>query len=158
MELCLFAEDGRTLTRSIPIRESTGRVWHCYVPGLRPGQLYGFRVHGPYEPENGYRFNPAKLLIDPYAKALAGTVDWNQPVFGYPLGNPNEDLEKDDRDSAAGVPKGVVTTPHFDWENDRPPLTPWHDSIIYELHVKGFSARNPGIPAVLSKTPLCQMQ
>ena len=146
MELCLFAEDGRTLTRSIPIRESTGRVWHCYVPGLRPGQLYGFRVHGPYEPENGYRFNPAKLLIDPYAKALAGTVDWNQPVFGYPLGNPNEDLEKDDRDSAAGVPKGVITTPHFDWENDRPPLTPWHDSIIYELHVKGFSARNSKIP------------
>ncbi len=146
MELCLFEEDGKTLQRTIPIRESTGRVWHCYIPGLRPRQLYGFRVHGPYEPENGLRFNAAKLLIDPYAKALAGTVDWSAPLFGYPLGNPNEDLEKDEQDSAAGVPKGVVTNPHFDWEHDRPPSTPWHDSIIYELHVKGFSAQNPAIP------------
>ena len=100
-------------------------------------------MHGPYEPEKGLRFNPSKLLIDPYARALAGGLDWNAPLFGYKIGE-TDDLVPDERDDACGVPKCVVTTSHFDWENDRPPLTPWHETIIYELHVKGFTARLPG--------------
>jgi isoamylase len=146
VNLCLFEDPRGAECETIALRESTGRIWHCYIHGVRPGQYYGFRIDGPYEPENGLRFNPAKLLIDPYAKALAGNVDWNAPVFGYEIGNPDEDLKRDDGDDAAAVPKGVVTVPAFDWENDRPPLTPLHDSIIYEVHVKGFTARHPEIP------------
>ncbi|HEX5431392.1 MAG TPA: alpha-amylase family glycosyl hydrolase, partial [Bryobacteraceae bacterium] len=146
VELCLFESPTTTEYRSIPIRESTGHVWHCYVPGLRLGQFYGYRVYGPYEPEKGLRFNPHKLLIDPYAKALAGRVDWNAPVFGYKLGNPDGDLELDGADNAAAIPKSVVTTSDFDWENDRPPLTPLHDSVLYEIHVKGFTAQHPQVP------------
>src|SRR5580704_7913132 len=110
VELCLFNDPKDAHCQSIRIQESTGHIWHCYVPGIRLGQLYGFRVYGPYEPENGLRFNPAKLVIDPFAKALEGTVDWNAPVFGYELGNPDADLRLDCRDDAAGVPKGVVTS------------------------------------------------
>jgi isoamylase len=146
VNLCLFEDPQSAECETIALRESTGRIWHCYIHGVRPGQYYGFRIDGAYEPENGLRFNPAKLLIDPYAKALAGNLDWNAPVFGYETGNPDEDLKRDDRDDVAAVPKGVVTVPAFDWENDRPPLTPLHDSIIYELHVKGFTARHPDIP------------
>jgi isoamylase len=146
VNLCLFEDPCSAECETIAVREATGRIWHCYVQGVGPGQYYGFRIEGPYEPENGLRFNPAKLLIDPYAKALAGNLDWNAPVFGYEVGNPDEDLKRDDRDDAAAVPKGVVTVPAFDWENDRPPLTPLHDSIIYEVHVKGFTARHPEIP------------
>jgi isoamylase len=152
VELCLFDNPQDGDGRRIQVLESTGRIWHCYVPGIRLGQLYGFRVHGPHEPEKGLRFNPAKLLIDPFAKALAGTLDWDAPVFGYELGNPDADLHADDRDDAAGVPKGVVTSNHFDWGNDRPPLTAWHDSILYEVHVKGFTARHPGIPEEIRGT------
>lgn len=146
IELCLFDESGSEVKRVIPIRETTGRIWHCYVPGVTLGQLYGFRAHGPYEPEAGHRFNASKLLIDPYAKALAKGVDWNGPVFGYELGNPDEDLKADTQDDAYAVPKCVVTASNFDWENDRPPLRPLHNSVIYEVHVKGFTAQHPAVP------------
>ena len=152
VELCLFDEVDSAQSEVISLRECTAYAWHCYLPGLKLGQLYGYRVHGPHEPERGDRFNPAKLLIDPYAKALAGGLNWDAPVFGYPLGDPAEDLSFDSNDDAWGVPKGVVTTSHFDWENDRPPLTPLHDSIIYELHVKGFTATHPDIPSELRGT------
>jgi glycogen operon protein len=152
VELCLFDDVESAECEVVPVRESTAYVWHCYLPGLKLGQLYGYRVHGPYDPERGDRFNPAKLLIDPYAKALAGALNWDAPVFGYQLGDEAEDLSKDDTDDAWGVPKSVVTTSHFDWENDRPPLTPLHDSVLYELHVKGFTANHPEIPPELRGT------
>ncbi len=146
VELCLFPALGTSEAKVIQLRECSGHIWHCYITGIQPGQLYGYRVHGPYEPERGMRFNPAKVSIDPYAKALTGHVDWNAPVFGYELGNPDGDLKRDDQDSAAAVPKGVVVSSFFDWENDRPPLIPLHDSVIYEVHVKGISAAHPDIP------------
>jgi glycogen operon protein len=149
VELCLFDEDGDG-ERRIPLREASARVWHGYLPGIGPGQRYGYRVHGPWEPEQGYRFNPAKLLIDPYARALDGVVDWSAPVFGYELGG--DDLTRDDRDDAAGVPKGVVVAGRFDWGDDRPPETPLHKSLIYEAHVKGFTERHPDVPEALRGT------
>jgi len=152
VELCLFEEVDSRETESIQLRECTGYVWHGYLPGVKLGQLYGYRIHGPYEPERGERFNPAKLLIDPYAKALAGRLNWDAPVFGYKLGDPAEDLSRDEQDDAWGVPKSVVTTSHFDWENDRPPMTTVHDSVLYELHVKGFTAQHPDIPEELRGT------
>ena len=121
-------------------------------PGLSIGQLYGYRVHGPYEPEKGQRFNAAKLLIDPYAKALAGQVNWDYPLFSYDFAAGKEDLQIDERDDCPGVPKGVVTTSHFDWQNDRSPETPLHESVIYELHVKGFSKLNPDVPEAIRGT------
>jgi isoamylase len=152
VELCLFDSPDSAQCTTIPIHESTGHVWHCYVPTVGPGQLYGYRIHGPYEPEKGNRFNPAKLLIDPYAKALAGGVNWNAPVFGYQMGNGDADLVADTQDDAGAVPKGVVITTHFDWENDRAPLTPLHESVIYEAHVKGMTAAHPGVPEELRGT------
>ena len=146
VDLCLFDESGSAVKLVIPIRESTGHVWHCYIPGIKLGQLYGYRVQGPYAPEEGHRFNPSKLLIDPYAKALSQQVDWNSPVFGYAIGNPDEDLKIDSEDDASGVPKCVVTAGHFDWENDRPPMRPLHNTVIYEAHVKGLTARHPDVP------------
>jgi isoamylase len=146
IELCLFDEIDAAAKETLVVEETTGHVWHCYVPGLSIGQLYGYRVHGPYEPEQGLRFNPAKLLIDPYARAIAGKVDWKQPIFPYQIGQPDADLIMDSTDDSTGVPKGVVTTTVFDWKNDRPPLIPLHQSVIYELHVKGFTAWNPEIP------------
>jgi glycogen operon protein len=150
--LCLFEEADSTECEMVPIRESTGYVWHTYLPGVKLGQLYGYRVSGPYDPERGCRFNPAKLLIDPYAKAISGHLNWDAPVFGYKLGDTKEDLSLDETDDVWGVPKCVVTTSHFDWENDRPPLTLLHDSVIYELHVKGFTAMHPDIPEELRGT------
>ncbi len=152
VDLCLFDESGSEVKLVIPIRESTGHVWHCYVPGIKLGQLYGYRVQGPYEPEIGHRFNSSKLLIDPYAKALAKQVEWNAPVFGYSLGNPDEDMKPDFEDDAYAVPKGVVTASHFDWENDRPPLRPLHNTVIYEVHVKGFTACHSGVPEEIRGT------
>jgi glycogen operon protein len=152
VELCLFDDLEDQEAEVVPIRESTGFVWHCYLPGVKLGQLYGYRVHGPYEPERGHRFNPAKLLIDPYARAIAGSLNWDAPVFGYKLGDPAEDLSCDSQDDSWGIPKSVVTTSHFDWENDRPPLTPWDETIVYEVHVKGFTARHPEIPPELRGT------
>ncbi len=152
VELCLFDEVDSSESECITVRESTGFVWHCYLPGIKPGQLYGYRIHGPYDPERGERFNPAKLLIDPYGRAIAGQLNWDAPVFGYKLGDPKEDLSCDPNDDAWGVPKAVVTTHHFDWENDRPPMTLLHDSVLYELHVKGFTATHPDIPEDLRGT------
>ncbi|MBV9033370.1 MAG: glycogen debranching protein GlgX [Acidobacteriaceae bacterium] len=154
IELCLFDELESAQHETILMRESTGRVWHCYVPGLTIGQLYGYRIHGPYEPEKGLRFNPAKLLIDPYAKSVAGSVNWDYPIFGYRIGDPKEDLSCDSQDDAAGVPKSVVTSSQFDWQNDHSPDTAIHDSVIYEVHVRGFTIQNPEVDERLRGTYL----
>jgi isoamylase len=151
VELVLFDQKDSE-PHSLPVRECTGFIWHCYLPGVKLGQLYGYRVHGPYEPDRGLRFNSNKLLIDPYAKALCGVVDWNAPVFGYRMGDAGEDHAMDDRTDDAGVPRCVVTTSHYDWENDRPPMTPLHDSVIYEVHVKGLTKLHPDVPEELRGT------
>jgi len=153
VELCLFDHPAAAVARELlelPVR--TDLVWHGYVPGLGPGQFYGYRVRGPHAPARGLRFNPAKLLIDPYAKALAGELRWSDEVFGYRVGDPASDLSRDDRDSAPFMPKAVVIDPAFDWEGDERPGVPWHRSIVYEIHVKGFTARHPAVPAGLRGT------
>ncbi|HET9595088.1 MAG TPA: glycogen debranching protein GlgX [Anaeromyxobacteraceae bacterium] len=151
VEVCLFDErdPAREIAR-LPLADRTARVWHGFVPGLRAGALYGFRAWGPYEPASGIRFNGNKLLVDPYARAVTGEADFKQPIFAYRLGEGDDAFC--DRDSAAGVPKGVVLGDGFDWGDDRPPRTPWHRSIIYELHVKGFTARHPEVPEPLRGT------
>ncbi|HEV8711250.1 MAG TPA: glycogen debranching protein GlgX [Candidatus Binatia bacterium] len=147
VELCLFdGPDGNREIARIRMPEQTDQVWHVYLPGIRPGQLYGYRVHGPYEPQAGHRFNPAKLLLDPYAKAIAGTIRWSDALFGYTIGHADADLSRDERDSAGGLPKCVVIDPTFNWGNDAHPRTPWHKTLIYELHVKGFTVRHPDVP------------
>ncbi|MGE0679507.1 MAG: glycogen debranching protein GlgX [Candidatus Binatia bacterium] len=153
VELCLFdgPEKAEEVTR-IPLREQTDQVWHVYLPEARPGQCYGYRVHGPYAPEEGHRFNPAKLVLDPYAKAIAGAIRWSDALFGYTIGHPDADLSRDDRDSAAGLPKCVVVDPAFSWGNDAPLRTPWHKTLIYEMHVKGFTATHPHVPPELRGT------
>ena len=153
VEVCLFDADNPTVeTARARLREVTAHVWHGYVPGLKPGQLYGFRMDGPYEPQKGLRFNPFKLLLDPYARAVAGKVDWSRPVFGYPLGDPAQDLARDEHDDAAGIPKGVVVDDTYDWEGDRPLCTPWYRTVIYEAHVKGLTMRHPDVPEKLRGT------
>ncbi len=154
VQLCLFDRPDSSEQDIIEVQECTGYVWHCYIRGLSIGQLYGYRVHGPYEPEKGLRFNPAKVVIDPYAKALSGAVNWDYAVFGYRVGDPRGDLSCDPTDDAPGVPKGIVTSSHFDWQNDRSPETPLHESIIYEAHVKGMTALNPDVPENLRGTYL----
>jgi len=151
VELCLFNEEGAEVEK-IPLKETTAFVWHGYLPATQPGQRYGYRVHGPWEPEKGLRFNPAKLLVDPYAQAVTGQVDWSQAIFPYVFGGADPDLHRDDRDSAPGVPKSLVVNPYFDWEQDRPLRTPLSDSIIYETHVRGFSIQNPDVPEPLRGT------
>jgi glycogen operon protein len=153
VELCLFdSPDAPNEAERIRLPEQTDRVWHIYLPGLQPGQLYGYRVYGPYDPAHGLRFNPAKLLIDPYAKAISRTIEWNDTIFGYTVGDPAEDLSFDERDSAPFMPRCVVPDGAFDWGNDHPPRTPLHDSIIYELHVKGFTRLHPKVPENLRGT------
>jgi len=147
VELCLFDPDGTESRIDLP--EMDGFVWHAFVPGIEPGQRYGYRVHGPYEPEHGLRCNPAKLLLDPYAKAVEGSVDWHPSLFSYDLGDP--DSHNTD-DSAAHMPKSVVVNPYFDWGVDRPPKHTYADSVIYEAHVKGLTKRNAEIPAELRGT------
>jgi len=147
VELCLFdAHDSPQESHRIPFEERTEQVWHLYLPEARPGQHYGYRVHGPYEPEAGHRFNSAKLLIDPYAKAIASTVEWSDAMFGYRIGDPAADLSKDDRDNAGSVPKCVVIDQAFTWGGDKLLRTPWDQTVIYEVHVKGFTARHPDVP------------
>ncbi|HEX2913613.1 MAG TPA: glycogen debranching protein GlgX [Chloroflexia bacterium] len=149
VELCLYDHDDDTKEIArIPLREQTDYVWHAYLPEVKPGQLYGYRVYGPYEPEKGLRFNPSKLLLDPYAKAINRRINWSNDVFGYPVTLPDEDrdLEMDKGDSADEMPKSVVINPTFDWEGVKGPNTPLHSSIIYEVHVKGFSKLNPDVP------------
>jgi glycogen operon protein len=153
VELCLFNhEDDATESAKIQIREQTDQVWHCYLPDVRPGQYYGYRVHGPYNPEEGHRFNPAKLLIDPYAKAITGSIRWSNAVFAYKVGGPKEDLEPDPDNSAGRVPKSVVIDNAFTWENDRSPKTPWNRTVIYECHVKGMTIKHPDVPEHLRGT------
>jgi glycogen operon protein len=127
-------------------------VWHAYLPEVLPGQLYGYRVSGPYEPQQGHRFNPNKVLLDPYAKAIGRDVKWADEVFGYRLGGEDGDLSRDDRDSAPYAPLAAVLDPAFTWGNDRPPRTPWHKTVVYELHVKGFTQLHPALPEGLRGT------
>ena len=146
--LCLFKTvNDDSEFKKITFNERTHNIWHAYVDGVGPGQLYGYRVEGPYEPLQGHRFNPSKLLIDPYAKAIAGTIDWSDALFGYEIGHQDEDLSYSEIDSAPFVPKSVVIDHNFDWEGDKPMMLPYHKSIIYEAHVKGFSQLNDQIPA-----------
>ncbi len=153
VELCLFdGPDGHQESARIPLIEQTDMVWHIYLPEARPGQRYGYRVHGPYDPAAGHRFNPAKLLLDPYAKAIAGTIDWSDALFGYTIGHPDADLTCDPRDSANNLPKCVVVDPAFSWGHDMPLRIPWHRTLIYELHIKGFTARHPDVPQELRGT------
>ncbi len=153
VELCLFASpDDQHEMAHIDMKEQTDQVWHVYLPQARPGLLYGYRVHGPYEPEAGHRFNPAKLVLDPYAKSIAGTIRWNDALFGYRIGEAAEDLARDDQNSAPFMPKSVVVDPAFSWGGDHAPGTPWHKTIIYEVHVKGFTARHPNVPPELQGT------
>jgi isoamylase len=152
VELCLFDAVDASTCETIDVTETTAFSWHCYLPGVGPGQFYGYRVHGPYDPARGMRFNPAKVLVDPYATAVAGEVKWDHPIFPYVMGGEREDLERDDADDAAGMPKSVVTSPYFDWEGDRRPKTPLSSSVIYEVHVKGFTKRHPDVPESLRGT------
>ena len=153
VELCLFDHsDQAKESHRIRIEECTDQVWHAYLPEVRPGQMYGYRVHGPYEPMVGHRFNPSKLLIDPYAKALTGTVTRSDAMFAYPIGNLQADLVRDDQDNAASIPKSVVIEQAFTWGSDRLLRTPWERTIIYEVHVKGFTKRHPDVPEDLQGT------
>jgi isoamylase len=152
VELCLFDPRGRRETARIPLPERTDQVWHGYLPQARPGLIYGYRVHGPIAPEQGHRFNPHKLLLDPYAKAIVGPLRWSDAHFGYRIGHADADLSLDRRDSAAVSPKAKVIDPAFTWGDDRPPRIPWHDTLIYELHVKGFTRLNPLVPEPLRGT------
>ena len=152
VDLCLFNSTENGESARIRITEVSHYVWHVYVPGLKPGQLYGYRVYGPYEPQNGHRFNPNKLLIDPYAKAIDGTVQWHDALFGYEVGHADEDLSFSDVDSAPYTPKSVVVDQNFDWQNDQLPHIPYHRSIIYETHLKGFTSTHPDIPEKIRGT------
>jgi len=147
VELCLFNNpDDAVESHRIPMRERTDQVWHCYLPDIRPGQLYGYRVHGPYEPQRGLRFNSANLLVDPYAKAISGRIKWSDAIFAYRIGSPRQDLEMNTENSAGGVPKSVVINSAFEWGNDRLLRIPWNRTVIYECHVKGMTVRHPAIP------------
>lgn len=147
VELCLFdGPESIKESHRIRLEERTDQVWHAYIHGLWPGQHYGYRVHGPYAPEEGHRFNHHKLLIDPYAKSIAGTVEWSDAVFGYRIGDPQADLSFDPQDNAANIPKCVVVDQAFTWGGDRQLKTPWDRTVIYEVHVKGFTARHPEVP------------
>ena len=146
VDLCLFDPKGRREIERIAIRERTDFVWHCYLPDARPGLLYGYRVHGAYSPERGHRFNASKLLLDPYARLIVGPLRWSDAQFGYRVGARREDLSFDSRDNAAVMPKCQVVDTAFTWEDDRAPRTPWQDTVIYELHVKGYTRRHPDVP------------
>jgi len=153
VDLCLFESvDARQENIRIPMTERTDQVWHMFLPDARPGQIYGYRVSGPYDPERGLRFNNSKLLIDPYAKAIAGEVNWADEMFAYIVGDEKEDLVRDFRDNAWGMPKSIVIDNAFDWRDDNRPATPLHQSVIYEVHVKGFTKLCPEIPVELRGT------
>ncbi len=147
VQLCLFGPDD-TQTR-LDLTEVDGFVWHCYLPAIGPGQRYAYRVHGPYEPKQGHRCNPAKLLLDPYGKAVDGQVRWDPALFDYQLGNP---AQRSDADSAPFMPRSVVINPYFDWTGDRRPMTPYHQTVIYEAHVRGLTMRHPQVPRELRGT------
>lgn len=150
VELCLFDEQDRE-TR-ISLDEHYNFIWHGYVPGIQPGQRYGYRVYGEFDPERGHRFNPNKLLIDPYAKAIAGDLKYGEAIFGYPWGEPNDDLLYSELDDAEMMPKCIVVDESFDWQGDRRLNIPWHETVIYEVHVKGFTKLHPDVPKSLRGT------
>ena len=149
VELCLFDESGSAEER-LDMTEVDGYVWHCFLPGIGHGQRYGYRVHGPHDPENGLRCNPAKVLLDPYATAIDGEVRWDPAVYGYPLGG--DDRKRYDADSSPFVPRAVVTNPWFEWGDDRQLRIPWHETVVYEAHVKGLTMRHPEVPDDLKGT------
>jgi glycogen operon protein len=155
VDLCLFDDpDATAESGRLSLPEQTDMVWHGYLPDVRPGQLYGYRVHGPYEPRTGHRFNAAKVVLDPYAKAVGRAPRWDEVLFAYSLDDPAQDLAIDTRDSAACAPLAAVVDTAFTWGDDRPPRTPWHRTLIYELHVKGFTKLHPRIPGPLRGTYL----
>ena len=144
VELCLFDEADRE-TR-VDLRERTALNWHGFLPDVRPGQRYAYRVHGPWDPAKGHRFNPSKLLIDPYAKAIEGPIAYDAAtVLPYEPDGEDADLVRDETDDADAIPRSIVIDAGFDWQDDRPPATPWHETLIYEVHVKGFTKRKPGV-------------
>lgn len=150
VELCLYDPSGKHEIGRLDLPEYTHEIWHGYVPGLQPGALYGFRVHGPFDPENGHRFNPNKLVIDPYARELVGDVEWNEAHFAYDMLHEDKDLTFDERDSAPFMPKCRVVNPNeFDWQDNNRPNIPWSQAIIYETHVKGFTQLNSALPQAL---------
>ncbi|WP_349514123.1 glycogen debranching protein GlgX [Erythrobacter sp. NFXS35] len=146
IELCLFDATGKRQLATYDLPEWTDEIWHGYLPGARPGQLYGFRAHGPYAPHEGHRFNPSKLLIDPYARKLEGPLRWTDALHGYNIRSPRADLSQDRRDSARAIPKSVVTHESFDWSQDRRPCTPWSETLIYETHVRGLTKLLEDVP------------
>jgi glycogen operon protein len=152
VELCLFDAQAQRETARVRLRERTGGVWHAYMPGLGPGQLYGYRVYGPYEPAKGLRFNPNKLLLDPYAKAVGRPLTWADELFGYKVGDADGDLSFDERDSAPFAPLGAVIDPRFDWSGEKRPAHPWHEAVIYEAHVRGMTMLHPDVPPALRGT------
>src|SRR5262249_51636734 len=139
VELCVFDHAGQREIERVSLPEYTHEVWHAYLPDARPGQLYGYRVYGPYEPNRGHRFNHHKLLLDPYAKSLQGRLLWSDAHLGYRVGSGRADLSFDRRDNARGMPKSVVVDTAYSWNDDRRATTPWSESVIYELHVRGFT-------------------
>ena len=149
VELCLFDARGRRERQRIVMRERTDDVWHCYLPEARPGLAYGYRMHGPYRPEEGHRFNANKLLVDPYAKDLVGALRWSDALYGYTIGSKRADLSFDRRDSAPFMPKCRVLEPAFTWGDERKPEVPWQDMVIYEMHVRGFTMTHPDVPESL---------
>jgi isoamylase len=147
VELCLFdSPQATTEFETIALPEQTDQVWHAYLPDVQPDQLYGYRIHGPFDPAQGQRFNPNKIVLDPYAKAIGRDLRWDDSLFGYTIGDAKSDLSFDRRNNAAFAPLAAVIDPAFTWGDDRPPRTPWHKTLIYELHVKGFTKRMPEIP------------
>ncbi len=152
VDLCLFDAESDQVEQRLPLRQVRNHIWHGYLPGIGPGQHYGYRLNGPYQPAAGLRFNPNKLLIDPYAKAIAGKLDWQGPVHGYIRGDNEMDMSFDAQDDARAVPRSVVIDPAFDWEDDQRLERPWNETIIYEVHVKGFTAQHPEIPETLRGT------
>lgn len=152
VELCLFDSKGEKELERIELPEYTDEIWHGYLPDVHAGQVYGYRVYGPYDPENGHRFNHNKLLIDPYAKQLVGELKWDEALFGYTIGSPDKDLSFDERDSAPFVPKAKVIDPAFDWRNHKKPRVTMDNSIIYETHVRGISMLHPAVPKHLRGT------
>ncbi len=152
VELCLFDPSGRNEVQRLVLREQTDQVFHGYLPQARPGLLYGYRVYGPYDPKRGHRFNGNKLLLDPYARNIVGGIRWHDALFGYRIGHSQDDLSFDRRDSAPYLPRCKVVETGFTWGDDRPPNVPWHETVIYELHVRGFTRQHPEVPPALRGT------
>jgi isoamylase len=152
VELCVFDDTGRREVQRITLKERTDQVWHCYLPEARPGMLYGYRVHGPYQPDEGHRFNAHKLLLDPYATQIVGSLRWSDAQFGYVVGHKRGDFSFDRRDNASYMPKCRVIDAAFTWGDDRRPEVPWHEMAIYELHVRGYTMQHPAVPAAMRGT------